>query len=65
MIVGAIRAEAGFPVQADQATEALVDSLIRAAIDHVYSGRLDLGLETTEIAGVAASRDPRESRRSA
>ena len=50
---------AGLPVQPDPVVEAKVDSLVRAAIDHVFAGRLDVGLQTVDLAEEIAPRDPR------
>ena len=55
----ASRVTAGLPVQSDPVLEARVDSLMRAAVDHVYAGRLDLGLRTVDLAEEIAPRDPR------
>jgi tetratricopeptide (TPR) repeat protein len=54
-----VAAEAGLPVQPDPGVEAKVDSLVRAAVDHAFAGRLDLGLQTVDLAEEVAPRDPR------
>ena len=59
LLCAALPAAAGLPVQPDPAVEASVDSLVRAAVDHTYHGRLDIGLETIELARKIAPRDPR------
>ena len=55
----AVPAAAGLPIQPDPVVEAQVDSLVRAAVAHAYDGRLDIGLETIDLAGKIAPRDPR------
>jgi tetratricopeptide (TPR) repeat protein len=57
--LAALPAGAGLPVQSDPAVEARVDSLVRAAVDYAYAGRLDIGLRTVDLAEKAAPRDPR------
>jgi len=52
-------AAAGLPVQPDPVLEAKVDSLVRAAVDHAFAGRLDLGLRAVDVAQQIAPRDPR------
>jgi tetratricopeptide (TPR) repeat protein len=52
-------ARAGLPVQADPVLEARIDSLVRAAVEHAYNGRLDLGFETVDMAEKVAANDPR------
>jgi tetratricopeptide (TPR) repeat protein len=52
-------AGAGLPVQPDPVVEAKVDSLVRAAVDHTFAGRLDIGLQTVDFAEEIAPRDPR------
>jgi tetratricopeptide (TPR) repeat protein len=55
----AVTAGAGLPVHADPVVEARVDSLVRAAVDHAFAGRLDLGHQTIDVAQEVAPRDPR------
>lgn len=50
---------AGLPVQADPVVEAKIDSLVRAAVEHAFAGRLDEGLRTVDLAQEVAPRDPR------
>jgi tetratricopeptide (TPR) repeat protein len=52
-------AAAALPVQTDPVVEAKVDSLVRAAVDHAFDGRLDLGLQAVDLAREVAPRDPR------
>jgi tetratricopeptide (TPR) repeat protein len=59
LTLGALPAAAGLPVQPDPVVEAQIDSLMRAAVDHAFDGRLDLGLETVDYAQTIAPRDPR------
>ncbi len=59
LLFAAVPAAAGLPVQPDPAVEARLDSLVRAAVNHAYDGRLDLGLETVDLAQELAPRDPR------
>ncbi len=59
LLLAATPAGAGLPVQPDPAVEARLDSLVRAAVNHAYDGRLDLGLETVDLAEELAPRDPR------
>jgi tetratricopeptide (TPR) repeat protein len=58
-LLAAPPASAGLPVQEDPAVEAAVDSLVRAAVDLTFSGRLDLGLQAVDLAEAYAPRDPR------
>jgi tetratricopeptide (TPR) repeat protein len=57
--LAAAPAVAGLPVQPDPAVEARLDSLVRAAVNHAYDGRLDLAMETVDLAEELAPRDPR------
>lgn len=59
LLGGAGPAAAGLPVQADPAVEATVDSLMRAAVDHAFAGRLDLAHQAVDAAEEVAPRDPR------
>jgi tetratricopeptide (TPR) repeat protein len=59
LVTFAAGARAGLPVQADPFVEAQIDSLVRAAVDHAYEGRLDLGLKTVDLAESIAANDPR------
>jgi tetratricopeptide (TPR) repeat protein len=58
-VVFAPAARSGLPVQPDPFVEARIDSLVRAAVDHAYNGRLDLGLKTVDLAETVAANDPR------
>jgi tetratricopeptide (TPR) repeat protein len=53
------KVQAGLPVQPDPVVEARVDSLVRAAVDHAFAGRLDVGLQAVDVAEALAPGDPR------